>query len=225
MPGPNGLHRLIAVALSAAAVFIIGCEGIVTGTETPSGSPVSTEQTSGTGVPATVDSVVRTPVSGGRPSGTPIPEPATPTATAASTPAGTRTLPTAVAPAQVGSGTGKPTRTNDALQELDRFAGGQLVGVDDLALALLVTADRSFDSICNPSAEGGSAFGETSIFNDASQYGGPFGANSPFNPDSTAPPRIFVEGVFVGHLSVSPFVADPVDPSALLTWLGCSPSP
>jgi hypothetical protein len=49
--------------------------------------------------------------------------------------------------------------------------------------------------------------------------------NSPFNLESTAPPQVLVGGIFVGHLSVSPYVLDPIDPYAMLDLIGCPIAP
>lgn len=101
------------------------------------------------------------------------------------------------------------------------YEGAALTGVGGIELGLILPAGEAPNSICDNILDGGAAFGPLSILNDLSQYGGPFGVNSPFNPDSLVPPQIVLNGQVVGHLTVSPFLSDPVDPSALLTWLGC----
>lgn len=97
--------------------------------------------------------------------------------------------------------------------------------MDDDVLAALVPYGGAINSICDPVSEGGSPFGETSIFNESSDYGGLFGASSPFNPEAPTPPRIILDGIVMGHLSVSAAATDPVDPFDLLAWLGCPLSP
>jgi hypothetical protein len=99
--------------------------------------------------------------------------------------------------------------------------GAQLTAGDGTALGELVAASESFDSVCNSDGSFGSPFSPTSIFNPDSEYGGDFGPQSPFNADSTQPPAIVLAGETLAYLTLSPIVADPVDPERLLTWLGC----
>lgn len=114
-----------------------------------------------------------------------------------------------------------PTPEFEEIDDFLAYRGGQLVGVNEVALGDLVPASESFASVCNTGGEFGSQFSATSIFNPDSVYGGPFGEQSPFNPESTSPPSIVVDGAVVASLSVSPLAVNAVDPAAVLTELGC----
>lgn len=122
-------------------------------------------------------------------------------------------------------GVGGSTEARIDTSDLRLFEGGQLTSSSGDALAVLLPARDSFDSVCNSAGDSGSPFGATSIFNDASEFGGPFGSSSPFNPDAASPPQVVVDGLPVAHLSVSPLVANAVDPYAMLEWLGCPVAP
>ena len=105
--------------------------------------------------------------------------------------------------------------------EFSLYYGAQLMASDETQLGELTTAAESFDSVCNPDGDYGSAFSGTSIFNPDSPYGGEFGEQSPFNLYSDLSPAIVVGGETVGYLTVSPFAETPVDPYGLLESLGC----
>lgn len=77
-----------------------------------------------------------------------------------------------------------------------------------------ITKDK-FDqeSILNKYGPYGSPYSQTSIFNRYSPYGSPYGQFSINNPYSSAPPKLFIDGTFKGHVSKNRFVEKqvPVD--------------
>jgi hypothetical protein len=200
-------RRLAAALALTGAVTFAACSpatptptpGLTASPETAVASPSATP-TPASGLPPTAASVVDTPV------------PSAPVATAA---------PTRVPTASPGPVLATPSPVEGELEDIEVTRGGQLVGLDDVALGDLVPASESASSVCFAGGDYGSPFSETSILNPDSVYGGPFGEQSPFNPDASSPPSIVVEGSVIGSLSVSPFVANAVDPRAALTALGC----
>ncbi len=198
--------------LAAGCVSVLALAACTTpGIATPTGESVSPGASTPTSAPA---KPTATTAGGGAT--------ASPTAKAASS----TPVPAPTSPARVGSGLSPTPVIGDStwasvdtvVTDVRQIEGGLLVAADGTELAVLLPASQSSNSVCG---EGGAPFGETSIFNDVSPYGGPFGASSPFNPDTVSPPMIVVDGQFIGHLSVSPFVTSPVDPYSVLELLGC----
>jgi hypothetical protein len=99
----------------------------------------------------------------------------------------------------------------------------------------LISSNKSHpDSICNPSGDYGSPSSPLSVRNDSGQYGRPRGGSifepffnsdySAYNAEATRPPRVILDGTFVGWLTpnVEAFEANVIDPDALFASLGCS---
>ena len=75
------------------------------------------------------------------------------------------------------------------------------------------------DSIINDYGTYGSKYSSTSIRYDYGSYGGQYASQSPFNPYSSTPPKVYVNGGFVGYLTVNEYKTPSIDPNALLSWL------
>ena len=99
--------------------------------------------------------------------------------------------------------------------------GTRLQTADGTFMADLVPLGQSPYSICDPSSDGGSPFGDYSIFNELSEFGGEFGYSSPFNPSAETPPHVVSQGQLIAYLSSSPFHESAADPYTVLEMLGC----
>lgn len=75
------------------------------------------------------------------------------------------------------------------------------------------------ESILNEYGPYGSRYSTTSIFNTYSQYGSPYGRYSVANPYCTTPPKLYINGGLVGHVSVNPHVYRRIPTEAFLSSL------
>lgn len=74
-------------------------------------------------------------------------------------------------------------------------------------------------SIFNEFGPFGSQFSQTSIFNQFCPYGGEFSQYSPFNHFSQTPPKIYLNGRLVGHLTVNEFISGTkINPKTIKEW-------
>ena len=60
----------------------------------------------------------------------------------------------------------------------------------------------------------GSQYSPTSIFNEYSQYGSVYGQYSLNNPYAGLPPKLTLNGRFVGHVSANEYIPDRISPKA-----------
>jgi glutaredoxin-related protein len=74
------------------------------------------------------------------------------------------------------------------------------------------------DSIFNQFGPYGNKFSQTSIFNKFSNYGSQFSNLSPYNKFTQTPPKVYVNGKFVGYLTVNQYLSPRIDPEELLQW-------
>lgn len=81
-----------------------------------------------------------------------------------------------------------------------------LEGADDVFLGNIDTNRYDRNSIANQYGPYGSRYSNTSILNPYSPYGSTYGQYSIRNPNSLRPPRLYVGGKFVGHVSSNPRV-------------------
>jgi hypothetical protein len=72
------------------------------------------------------------------------------------------------------------------------------------------------NSILNPYGPYGSQYSSTSIFNPYSQYGSEYGRYSVNNPYCSTPPRLFIRGSFLGHVSRNQYVPNLIPTEAFL---------
>jgi len=94
-----------------------------------------------------------------------------------------------------------------------------LIGQDGQLLGKL-TNKYDNDSILNKYGPYGSQYSTTSIFNKYSQYGSKYGTFSINNPYCSTPPRLFIQGQFVGHVTVNKYVANQIPTETFLYLLG-----
>lgn len=74
------------------------------------------------------------------------------------------------------------------------------------------------ESIFNKFGPYGNPFSQTSIFNKFSNYGNQFSNLSPFNSFTRTPPKLYVRGKFVAHLTANNMLQPQVSPDELLQW-------
>jgi len=94
-----------------------------------------------------------------------------------------------------------------------------LVAQDEQYLGRITNNQHDTNSLLNPYGPYGSKYSSTSIFNPYSPYGSKYGRFSINNPYCSAPPRLLIEGRFIGHVSAYQFVADLIPTDALLYTL------
>ncbi len=118
--------------------------------------------------------------------------------------------------------------------DINALLSGQLVQSETEARQLknesfIVAGDGKFlgklnpnrfdtESIFNQFGPYGSQFSQTSIFNKFSTYGSQFSPLSPYNMFSTNPPKVYVRGKFVAHLTVNRMLSPRIEPDSLLDW-------
>jgi hypothetical protein len=71
------------------------------------------------------------------------------------------------------------------------------------------------NSILNQLGNYGSKFSSTSIWNEFSPYGGRLSPLSAFNPFAANPPKLYMNNIFMGYLTVNPAFANRIDPYSL----------
>lgn len=74
------------------------------------------------------------------------------------------------------------------------------------------------DSIFNQFGPYGNKFSPASIFNKFSNYGNQFSILSPYNKFTRTPPKVYVAGKFVAHLTVNEILSPRINPEELLQW-------
>lgn len=73
-------------------------------------------------------------------------------------------------------------------------------------------------SVFNKYGQHGGKYSATSIFNKLSNYGSRFSPLSPYNSFTTNPPKVFVNGKFIAHLTVNDALKPRIHPDDLLEW-------
>lgn len=91
----------------------------------------------------------------------------------------------------------------------------KLYSSDGTFLGELSTNIFSSDSIFNEFGSYGSEFSSTSIWNEFSAYGSEFRNTSAFNEFASDPPMIYLNGDYVGRLTVNEYTIDGVSPIGL----------
>lgn len=74
------------------------------------------------------------------------------------------------------------------------------------------------DSVFSKYGPYGNKYSSTSIFNKFSNYGGRFSGLSPYNKLTGTPPKLYVEGKFIGYLTVNKHLSPRIDPDELFNW-------
>jgi len=103
-------------------------------------------------------------------------------------------------------------------KETNSTGESYLIGQDGQLLGKL-TGKYDNDSIFNKYGPYGSKYSTTSIFNKYSQYGSKYGSYSINNPYSSTPPKLFIKGSFVGHVTVNKHINNPITTETFLYLL------
>lgn len=91
-------------------------------------------------------------------------------------------------------------------------------GSDDSFLGSIVPDRFNDDSIFNAYGSFGSKYSQTSVFNPYSEYGSRFSHISAYNEFANTPPRVYVNGEFVGYLTKNKYLSPRIDPDNILDW-------
>ena len=94
--------------------------------------------------------------------------------------------------------------------------GSYLLAQNNQFLGKITTNSYDRQSILNEYGPFGSPYSPTSIFNEYSQYGSPYGTWSINNPYCTKPPRLFIRGKLLGHVSRNQYVSSQIPAEAFL---------
>lgn len=95
-------------------------------------------------------------------------------------------------------------------------ARSYLIAQDDQFLGNINSNRLDRDSITNQYGPYGSPYSATCIFNSYSQYGSRYGQFSLNNPYTSTPPRLFLQGKYVGVVTANRFLPDRIDNSDFL---------
>lgn len=104
-------------------------------------------------------------------------------------------------------------------QETKSFNGSYLIAEDGQLLGKITDNIYDTDSILNKYGPYGSKYSPTSIYNPYSIYGSQYGAYSINNPYCTIPPKLFINGRFVGYITANQHMPDRISPEAFLYTL------
>ncbi len=94
----------------------------------------------------------------------------------------------------------------DEIPISERQGQSYLVAGNKQFLGRIVNSNTQAESIFNKYGTYGSRFSPTSIFNKYCPYGGEYGQWSPENPYCNTPPKLFINGQFLGHISSNRYV-------------------
>lgn len=103
-------------------------------------------------------------------------------------------------------------------KETNTTGESYLIGQDGQLLGKF-TNRYDIDSIFNKYGPYGGKYSTTSIFNQYSQYGSKYGSFSVSNPYCSVPPKLFIKGQFVGHVSVNKYVSNQISTETFLYLL------
>jgi len=94
-----------------------------------------------------------------------------------------------------------------------------LIAQDNQYLGRITDSRYDTNSILNPYSPYGSKYSSTSIFNPYSPYGSEYGRFSINNPYCSTPPKLFIRGTFLGHVSKNRYVPNLIPTDAFLYTL------
>lgn len=97
--------------------------------------------------------------------------------------------------------------------------GSYLMAQDGQLLGKINNNQYDNESILNQYGPYGSPYSPTSIFNPYSAYGSEYGAQSINNPYCSTPPKLFIGGRFIGHVTANQYVSSRISPQAFLYTL------
>ncbi|WP_320110330.1 hypothetical protein [Draconibacterium orientale] len=104
-------------------------------------------------------------------------------------------------------------------KELKETGDSFLRAQDNQFLGKITSNKYDTESILNKYGTYGSKYSTTSIFNKYSQYGSKYGSYSVNNPYCQTPPKLFIKGKFVGHVSVNKYVQNQIPTETFLYLL------
>ena len=104
-------------------------------------------------------------------------------------------------------------------KETSSTGDSYLQGQDNQFLGKIISNKYDTDSLLNKYGPYGSKYSATSIFNQYSQYGSKYGSYSINNPYCSTPPKLFIKGTFVGHVSVNKYVTNQIPAETFLYLL------
>ncbi len=91
-----------------------------------------------------------------------------------------------------------------------------LIAQDGQFLGKITTNKYDTQSILNKYGSFGSKYSTTSIFNQYSQYGSKYGSYSINNPYCSQPPKLFLNGKFMGVVSTNKYVSNRIPTETFL---------
>jgi glutaredoxin-related protein len=103
-------------------------------------------------------------------------------------------------------------------KELKETGDSYLMAQDNQYLGKITKNKYDSESILNKYGTYGSKYSSTSIFNKYSQYGSKYGSFSINNPYCNTPPKLYIKGNFVGHVSNNKYVTNQI-PSETFLYL------
>lgn len=86
-----------------------------------------------------------------------------------------------------------------------------LVADDEQFLGRISSSKYDSDSIMNEYGPYGSRYSLTSIFNPYSMYGSPYSTLSPFNRYTGTPPKVFLNDIFIGYLTLNEYISPTIN--------------
>ena len=94
-----------------------------------------------------------------------------------------------------------------------------LIAQDNQFLGKITSDPYDRNSVLNEYGPYGSEYSPTSIFNEYSQYGSEYGAYSINNPYCSSPPKLFIQGRFLGRVSVNQYITNRIPTGSFLYTL------
>lgn len=104
-------------------------------------------------------------------------------------------------------------------KETSSTGDSYLQGQDKQFLGKITSNKYDSDSLLNKYGPYGSKYSTTSIFNKYSQYGSKYGSYSIHNPYCSTPPKLYIKGDFIGHVSVNKYVQNQIPTETFLYLL------
>ena len=105
------------------------------------------------------------------------------------------------------------------LQSID--GRGTLLASDGTYLGVISSNRYQEESVCNEYGPHGSPYQQASVRNEYGSYGSPYGSGSAYNPYTSNPPRIFLNGMYIGYLTKNDFLTGAIDPDVLFAVYDC----
>lgn len=97
--------------------------------------------------------------------------------------------------------------------------GSYLIAQNGQLLGKITDNKYDTDSILNEYGPYGSPYSPTSIFNEYSDYGSKYGQNSINNPYCSTPPKLIINGGFIGYVTENHLLANSISTESFLYTL------